>query len=79
MIDKTWTVMSDLEDAFGQITTFSFLVDQLEESVNSNDTQRIVDTTAALSAFITPYCNNWDDKFADAWSHVVNDKCKEEQ
>jgi hypothetical protein len=72
MQDKTWTVMNDLQEAFNQITTFSFLLDQLQEAVNASDTQRIVDITAALNAFYLPYCDNWDDKFSVAWDHVVN-------
>ena len=73
-IDKTWKVMNDLEDAFSQITTFSFLLDKLQEAVDANDTQRIVDTTAALKAFYPPYCTNWDIKFNAAWKHVVKDE-----
>jgi len=70
-IDKTWKVMNDLEEAFSQITTFSFLLDKLQEAVDVGDTQRIVDTTAALNAFYSPYCDNWDDKYKVAWNHVV--------
>ena len=69
--NKTWTVMNDLQDSFNQITTFSFLLDQLQEAVDAGDSQRIVDTTAALNAFYPPYCNNWDDKFKKAWDVVV--------
>ena len=73
MIDnKTWTVMNDLQDSFNQINTFSFLLDQLQEAVDADDSQRIVDTTAALNAFYPPYCNNWDDKFKKAWDVVVS-------
>ncbi len=69
--NKTWTVMNDLQVAFNQITTFSFLLDQLQEAVDAGDSQRIVDTTAALNAFYPPYCDNWDDKFKKAWDVVV--------
>jgi len=69
--NKTWTVMNDLQDSFNQINTFSFLLDQLQEAVDAGDSQRIVDTTAALNAFYPPYCNNWDDKFEKAWEVVV--------
>ena len=72
MMDKTWTVMNDLEEAFNQITTFSFLLEQLQQAIDQHDAQRIVDTTAALNAFYPPYCQNWDDKFNKAWRHVVN-------
>lgn len=73
MTDKTWTVMNDLQEAFNEITTFSFLLEKLQEAVNANDTQRIVNTTAALNAFYQPYCDNWDDKFKVAWNHVINE------
>lgn len=71
MPDKTWTVMNDLQDAFNQITTFSFLLEQLQEAVDTGDAGRVVDTAAALNAFYSPYCNNWDIKFNKAWDHVV--------
>jgi len=69
--NKTWTVMNDLQESFNQINTFSFLLDQLQEAVDADDSQRTVDTTAALNAFYPPYCNNWDDKFKKAWDVVV--------
>ena len=68
--NKTWTVMNDLQASFDQITTFSFLLDQLQEAVDVGDSQRIVDTTAALNAFYPPYCNNWDDKFKLSLIHI---------
>ena len=71
MTDKPWKVMNDLEEAFNQITTFDFLLDQLQEAVDAGDKQKIVDTTLALNAFYHPYCNNWDDKFKKAWDYVV--------
>ena len=70
-VNKTWTVMNDLQESFNQINTFSFLLDQLQEAVDAGDSQRIVDTTAALNAFYPPYCNNWDAKFEIAWDVVV--------
>ena len=63
--------MNDLEEAFNQITTFDFLLDQLQEAVDAGEKQKIVDTTLALNAFYYPYCNNWDDKFKKAWDCVV--------
>ena len=71
MIDKTWTVMNDLQEAFNQINTFSFLLDQLKEAVDAGDSQQIIDTTAALNAFYPPYCDNFDKKFSKAWDVVV--------
>lgn len=63
--------MNDLEDAFSQITTFSFMLTQLQEAVDKNDTSAIVNITASLNAFYSVYCNNWDNKFKVAWDHVV--------
>lgn len=69
---KTWAVMNDLEDAFSEITAFNFLLEQLQEAVDAGEFQRVIDTTAALNAFYTPYCTNWDAKFKKAWEHVVS-------
>lgn len=71
MTDTKWKVMNDLDEAFNQITTFDFLLDQLQEAVDADETQKIVDITHALNAFYHPYCNNWDDKFKKAWDYVV--------
>jgi hypothetical protein len=71
MTDKNWTVMNDLQEAFNQITTFSFLLEQLQEAVDAGDAQRIVDITAALNAFYPPYCDNFDNKFSKAWNTFI--------
>lgn len=71
MIDKTWTVMNDLQESFNQITHFDFLIEKLNEAVNANDQQKIVDITAALTAFYPVYISDFDDKFKTAWDHVV--------
>jgi hypothetical protein len=71
MITKTWTVMNDLEDSFSQITSFNFMLEQLQEAVNNSDTAAIVDITAALNAFYPVYVDNWDKKFKVAWRHIV--------
>jgi hypothetical protein len=71
MPSKTWTVMNDLQESFNQITHFDFLIDQLQEAVNSGEVQRIVDITAALTAFYPIYTDNFDKKFKKAWDEVV--------
>lgn len=70
-MDKTWIVMNDLEEAFSEITSFNFMLDQLQEAVDSNDNDSIVSITAALNAFYPVYCDNWDKKYKEAWDHVV--------
>jgi len=71
MISKTWKVMNDLEESFSNITTFSFMLDKLQEAVEANDRQQIVDITAALNAYYPVYTSDFDKKFKIAWCHVV--------
>ena len=71
MTDKNWKVMNDLNKAFDQITGLTFLLEHLQEAVDSGKTQRVVDASLAANAFISVYTQNWDDKFQEAWTHVV--------
>ena len=64
-------VMSDLEVALSEITTFNFMLKQLQEAVDNDRTKEIVDLTHALNAFMPVYTDNWDRKFRDTWDHVV--------
>ncbi len=70
-IDKTWKVMNDLDQAFSQITTLTFLAEQLQEAADAQEKKKIVDASLALNAFIPIFVQNWDDKFHTAWKHVV--------
>lgn len=70
--------MNDLEEAFSQITAFSFMLEQLQNAVDKNDTCAIVNITASLNAFYPVYCNNWDNKFKIAWEHTVKEKSTNE-
>ena len=67
----TWKVMNDLEDAFSNIATFNFMLEQLQEAVDNSRTNEIVDLTLALNAFMPVYIDNWERKYAVAWEHVV--------
>jgi len=71
MISKTWKVMNDLEESFSNITTFSFMLDKLQEAVDADDKQQIIDITAALNAYYPVYTSDFDKKFQIAWCHVV--------
>ncbi len=70
-MNDTWKVMNDLEDAFSNITTFNFMLEQLQEAVDNGMMDEIVDLTLALNAFMPVYTNNWDKKYKVAWEHVV--------
>lgn len=74
MTDKTWKVMNDLQESFNNITTFSFLLDKLQEAVDADDKLQIVDITAALNAYYPVYVSDFDNKFQTAWCHVVRNK-----
>ena len=68
----TWTVMNDLNEAFNEIGTFEFLLDQLQEAVDKQEWRQIVDTSHALIAFLPPYIDNYEKKFQVAWKKTVN-------
>lgn len=76
MLDKNWEVLNSLQEAFNQITSFSFLLEQLQEAVDANETQKIVDITAALNALYVPYCDNFDKKFSKAWDVIIKEQGK---
>lgn len=71
MTDKTWKAMNDLNEAFNHIVGLEFLLEQLQEAVDSGEGQRAVDASHAANSFISVYTQNWDEKFTQAWTHVV--------
>jgi len=70
-MNETWKVMNDVEVAFSEITTFIFMLEQLQEAVDNSRTEEIVNLTHALNAFMPVYIDNWERKYAVAWEHVV--------
>ena len=72
-MNDAWKVMSDLEVAFSEITTFNFMMKQLQEAVDNGRMNEIVDITHALNAFMPVYTDNWERKYAVAWEHVVKE------
>jgi hypothetical protein len=70
-MNDTWKVMNDVEVAFSEITTFSFMLEQLQEAVDNGRMNEIIDITHALKAFMPVYTNGWDRKYKVAWEHVV--------
>ena len=72
-MNDTWKVMNDVEVAFSEITTFNFMLEQLQEAVDNSRTEEIVDLTHALNAFMPVYIDNWERKYAAAWEHVVKE------
>ncbi len=70
-MNETWKVKNDVEVAFSEITTFIFMLEQLQEAVDNGRTEEIVNLTHALNAFMPVYTDNWERKYAVAWEHVV--------
>lgn len=70
-INKTWEVMNSIQESFNNITAFNFMLEELQQAVDASDTQKIVDTTAALNAFYPVYVDKFDRQFEKAWKHVV--------
>jgi len=72
-ISEHWDVMNKLEEAFSNINSISFMLEQLQEAVDSNNYDKMVDVSLALNAFLPVYTDNWDRKFKDAWNQVVRE------
>ena len=70
-MNDTWKVMNDVEVTFSEITTFNFMLEQLQDAVDNGRTEEIVNLTHALNAFMPVYTDNWERKYAVAWEHVV--------
>ncbi len=68
---SNWALLQDLEDAFGHIMHFEFLIDQLQEAVNNDDRMGIISIAASLTAFIPVYTENFDKKMQVAWRKIV--------
>ena len=68
---KTWEVMNALEDAFNKIAAVEFMVEELNEAVNHNDTQQIVDISAALLAYLPVYTSHYEKASRRAWNNTV--------
>ena len=75
-ISEHWDVMNKLEEAFSNINSISFMLEQLQEAVDSNNYDKMVDVSLALNAFLPVYTDNWDRKFREAWNQVVKENNK---
>jgi len=71
MMNETWSVMNDLEDAFSKISAMDFLLEQLQEAADAEDNLAVVDISTALNAYIAVYTKNYDEKFRVAWNQTV--------
>jgi len=73
MMSKHWDVMNKLEESFSNITTISFMLEELTEAMDNNRMDAARDIAHALNAFMPVYMDNWDRNFKKAWNEVVKD------
>jgi len=71
MISKHWDVMNKLEESFSNITTISFMLEELTEAMDNNRMDQAHDIAHALNAYMPVYMDNWDRNFKQAWNEVV--------
>ena len=71
-IDKTWTVMNDLEEAFSAINAMDFLAEQLQMAIDSQNELEIVDACLAMNSFIPMSAANRDYQAYLAWVDAGN-------
>lgn len=73
-MNKNWDVMNNLDEAFSNINSISFMVEKLSEAMDNNRIDEAHDIVHALNAFLPVYTDNWDRKFKEAWDHVITNK-----
>ena len=73
-VSKTWDVMNQLEEAFSNINSISFMLEELTEAMDNNRTDQAHDIAHALNAFLPVFTDNWDRKFKQAWNYVVKNE-----
>lgn len=77
--DKVWEVMSNLEEAFNKIATIEFMAEELNEAINQNDMQKIIDISAALTAYLPVYTTHYEKASLRAWNNTVLEVKKDQQ
>jgi hypothetical protein len=70
-ISKNWDVMNKLEEAFSNINSISFMLEELTEAMDNNRMDQAHDIAHALNAFLPVYTDKWDRSFKTAWNQVV--------
>ena len=63
--------MNDIQEAFNNINTIDFLLGKLQQAVDEDDTTQIIDTAAALNAFLPIYEEEFNRKFKQAWKQII--------
>ena len=56
--DKTWEVMSDLEDSFNRIIALEKMIDDLNDAVSVGDQECIAEVSEAMKTFMPVYIDS---------------------
>ena len=75
-VSKTWDVMNQLEEAFSNVNSINFMLEELTEAMDNNRMDAAHDIAHALNAFMPVYMDNWDRNFKKAWNEVVKEDNK---
>ena len=68
---KTWEVMSNLEESFNRIKALEDMVEDLVEAVNNDDKELVVDLSHAIQAYLPVYISQYDKVSKKAWNNTV--------
>ncbi len=71
MTNENWAAMQAVEDAFSKISTVDFLLEQLMEAADAQDSLAIVDISMALNSYLPVYTKHFDEKLKVAWNQTV--------
>jgi hypothetical protein len=71
MTNENWAPMQAVEDAFSKVTTIDFLLEQLMEAADAQDSLAVVDISMALNAYLPVFTKHFDEKFKLAWNQTV--------
>ena len=74
--DKTWEVMSDLEDSFNRIIALEKMIDDLNDAVSVGDQECIADVSQAMKTFMPVYIRQYEKASHRAWNNTVREVAK---
>ena len=74
--DKTWEVMSDLEDSFNRIIALEKMIDDLNDAVSVGDQECIAEVSEAMKTFMPVYIRQYEKASHRAWNNTVREVAK---
>ena len=74
--NKTWEVMSDLEDSFNRIIALEKMIDDLNDAVSVGDQESIAEVSEAMKTFMPVYIRQYEKASHRAWNNTVREVAK---